>query len=226
MNSRPLSLKPRHVIWDWNGTLVDDAWLCVEIVNELLVRRGLAPTTPSEYSEVFGFPLRTYYQRVGFDLEREDFAATGNEFNLLYSQRLRDCQLREGAHEVLAALGRNRIGQSLLSASNEVDLEEMVAHYGLRSHFTAVAGVDNGLGEGKIERGHRHLADLNCRGDEVLLVGDTLHDIEVATALGVHCVLLPSGHQSRQRLEQGECTVVDGLFTVAALLGLKGDIHD
>ena len=55
---RPLSMKPRHVIWDWNGTLVDDAWLCVEIVNELLARRGLALTTPCRYSEVFGFPLR------------------------------------------------------------------------------------------------------------------------------------------------------------------------
>ncbi len=219
-------MNPHHVIWDWNGTLVDDAWLCVEIVNELLTRRGLAPTTPSEYSEVFGFPLRTYYQRVGFDLEHEDFAAMGDEFNILYSQRLHECRLRKGAREVLAALGCNGIEQSLLSASNEVDLEEMVAHYGLRSHFAAVAGVDNGLGKGKIERGHRHLAALNCRVDEVLLVGDTLHDIEVAAALGVHCVLLPSGHQSRRRLELGECTVVDELFAVAALLGLQGDIHD
>ena len=219
-------MKPRHMIWDWNGTLVDDAWLCVEIVNELLARRGLAPTTPCKYSEVFGFPLRTYYQRVGFDLEREDFAAMGDEFNFLYSQRLYESRLRKGAREVLYALGRNGIEQSLLSASNEIDLEEMVAHYGVRSHFVSVAGVDNGLGEGKIERGHRHLAALNYRADEVLLVGDTLHDIEVAAALGVHCVLLPSGHQSRRRLELGECTVVDGLFAVAALLGLKGDIHD
>ena len=45
-------MKPHHVIWDWNGTLVDDAWLCVEIVNELLTRRGIAPITPSEYGEV------------------------------------------------------------------------------------------------------------------------------------------------------------------------------
>ena len=218
-------MKLQHVIWDWNGTLVDDAWLCVEIVNELLTRRGLAPTTLCQYSEVFGFPLHTYYQSIGFDLEREDFAALGDEFNSFYSQRRRECRLREGAREVLAALGRNGVGQSLLSAYDQVSLEEMVAHYGLRPHFAAVAGVDNGLGEGKIERGHGHLADLNCRRDEVLLVGDTLHDIEVAAALGVHCVLLPSGHQSRQRLELGECAVVDGLFTVAALLNLKGDIH-
>ena len=52
-------MKPHHVIWDWNGTLVDDAWLCVEIINELLARRGLAPITPCKYSAVFGFPLRT-----------------------------------------------------------------------------------------------------------------------------------------------------------------------
>ena len=145
-------MTPHHVIWDWNGTLVDDAWLCVEIVNELLARRGLAPTTPYKYSEVFGFPLRTYYQRVGFDLEGEDFAAMGDEFNVRYSQRRRECRLREGAREVLTALGRNGIEQSLLSAYDQVSLEEMVAHYGLRFHFAAVAGVDNDLGEGKIER--------------------------------------------------------------------------
>ena len=190
-------MNPHHVIWDWNGTLVDDAWLCVEIVNELLVRRGLAPTTLCEYREVFGFPLRAYYESVGFDLEREDFAAMGDEFNIRYNQRRRECRLREGVCEVLTALSHNRIGQSLLSASNEMDLKEMVADYGLRPHFAAVAGVDNGLGEGKIELGHRHLADLNCKGDEVLLVGDTVHDVEVAAALGVHCVLLPSGHQSQ-----------------------------
>ncbi len=219
-------MKPHHVIWDWNGTLVDDAWLCVEIVNELLVRRGLAPTTLREYSEVFGFPLRTYYQRVGFDLEHEDFAALGDEFNVRYSQRRGECCLRAGAYQVLAALRHNGIGQSLLSASNEVDLEQMVADYRLQSHFAAVAGVDNFLGEGKIERGRRHLAALSCQSDKVLLVGDTLHDIEVAVALGVHCVLLPSGHQSRHRLELGECAVVDGLAAVAALLGLQGGSYD
>lgn len=219
-------MKPRYVIWDWNGTLVDDAWLCVEIVNELLGRRGLVPITLREYSETFDFPLCAYYEHLGFDLAREEFAALGDEFNVLYSQRRRECRLREGARAVLAALGCNGIGQSLLSAYDQVSLEEMVAHYGLRSHFAAVAGVDNRLGEGKIERGHQHLAALNCRSDEVLLVGDTLHDIEVAAALGVRCVLLPSGHQSRRRLELGECAVVDGLFAVAALLGLKGDIHD
>ena len=219
-------MNPRHVIWDWNGTLVDDAWLCVEIVNELLERRGLAPTTLCEYCEVFGFPLRAYYESVGFDLEREDFAAMGDEFNIRYSQRRRECRLREGACEVLTALSRNGIGQSLLSASNEMDLEEMVADYEVRSHFAAVAGVDNGLGEGKIERGHRHLAELNYKGDEILLVGDTVHDVEVAAALGAHCVLLPSGHQSRRRLVGSGATVVEGLFAVAALLGLKGDTHD
>ena len=217
-------MNPHHVIWDWNGTLVDDAWLCVEIVNELLARRGLAPTTLGEYREVFGFPLRAYYESVGFDLEREDFAAMGDEFNIRYNQRRRECRLREGACEVMTALSRNGIGQSLLSASNEMDLKEMVADYELRPHFAAVAGVDNGLGEGKIELGHRHLADLNCRGDEVLLVGDTVHDVEVAAALGVHCVLLPSGHQSRQRLAASGATVVEGLFAVAALLDLQADV--
>ena len=34
----------RHVIWDWNGTLLDDAWLCVEVLNGLLARRRRSQT--------------------------------------------------------------------------------------------------------------------------------------------------------------------------------------
>ena len=41
--------KYRHIIWDWNGTLLDDAWLCVEILNEILRRRNEQPVTHERY---------------------------------------------------------------------------------------------------------------------------------------------------------------------------------
>ena len=35
-----------HIIWDFNGTLMDDAWLCIEVMNEMLSRRGLKTLSP------------------------------------------------------------------------------------------------------------------------------------------------------------------------------------
>ena len=70
----------RHIVWDWNGTLLDDAWLCVEIVNCLLRRRSMASITAEQYRQIFGFPLKEYCQRLGFDVEDGGFERLSEEF--------------------------------------------------------------------------------------------------------------------------------------------------
>lgn len=210
----------RHVVWDWNGTLMDDAWLCVEITNGLLLSRGLAGINPERYAEVFGFPLRAYCQRIGFDLECESFESISDEFHAIYDRRRLECDLRSGARDLLAGIVFAGLGQSVLSAYGQSPLEELVAYYNLAPHFNQVAGLDNCYGEGKIERGHRHLREIGVAPDEVLLVGDTLHDAEVAHAMGAACVLLPSGHQHRLRLATAEVEIVTDLPQIADLLGI------
>ena len=103
----------RHVIWDWNGTLLDDAWLCVEITSGLLRRRHLEPLTPERYERLFDFPVRIYYERLGFDLEAESFEEIGSEFIEEYRVRRYECRLQEGAGDDpfwpgLARSGQNR----------------------------------------------------------------------------------------------------------------------
>ena len=73
-------MKYKHVIWDWNGTLVDDTWLCVEIINKLLKKRNLKLVTIDDYKEKFMFPVREYYIELGFNFEDEPFEVSGLEF--------------------------------------------------------------------------------------------------------------------------------------------------
>ena len=96
--SRP---KYEHVIWDWNGTLLDDAWLCVDIMNGLLSARGLSLLTPQRYAQVLTFPLADYYRELGFDFDREPFETLGAEFIREYERRRLECGLRGGALKVL-----------------------------------------------------------------------------------------------------------------------------
>ena len=94
----------RHVIWDWNGTLFDDIDLVVAVANLMLVRRSLPEIDHARYREIFGFPVRGYYERIGFDLEREPFEELAVEFIAEYQARWRDHELRDDAHEVATAL--------------------------------------------------------------------------------------------------------------------------
>lgn len=87
-----------HVIWDWNGTLLDDAELCVEVMNDVLTRRQLAPLTAETYAAAFRFPVREYYRELGFDFERETFEVIGTEFIAGYSAGEARCGLRGDAH--------------------------------------------------------------------------------------------------------------------------------
>ena len=61
-------MRYKHIIWDWNGTLLDDTWLCVEGINQALIKRNLTPISEDRYREVFTFPVRDYYKKLGFDL--------------------------------------------------------------------------------------------------------------------------------------------------------------
>ena len=69
-----------HIIWDWNGTLLDDRWLCVDAINKSLLLRNLPVIDENRYLEIFCFPVEKYYLKLGFDFEKEPFTISGSEF--------------------------------------------------------------------------------------------------------------------------------------------------
>ena len=53
---------------------------------------------------------------------------------------------------------------------------------------------------------------------EVVMIGDTVHDFEVAQAMGTDCILISNGHNSRERLEKTGVLVLDSLEEVIGIL--------
>jgi len=75
--------KKNHVeliLWDWNGTLLNDQTICIDAMNRLLVKRGLPLLTEEKYRRVFTFPVKTYYAQLGFDFAKEPFEIPALEF--------------------------------------------------------------------------------------------------------------------------------------------------
>jgi phosphoglycolate phosphatase len=194
--------KYRHIIWDWNGTLLDDSALCVAILNEMLAARGMRPVTIDQYRKCFDFPVIGYYRQLGFDFEKESYDAIAREFIEAYDERRFSCPLQRNAREVVEAIVQMGLKQSILSAYQQPRLEEVVEYFGMREYFTILAGLDNDYAHSKVESGRRLPERLGCKPSELLLIGDTTHDHEVATAMGADCILIVSGHQDRDRLER------------------------
>jgi phosphoglycolate phosphatase len=90
-------------------------------------------------------------------------------------------------------------------------LEECLKHYQIDLFFEHVSGLDNHYAASKTENGHRLIAELNLDTAELGLIGDTIHDFEVAAELGCRCILIANGHQSKEILEATGGLVMDEL---------------
>ena len=210
---------PGIFLWDWNGTLLDDAALCCELLNTMLARHGYAPVGSMEaYRQVFCFPIETYYRRAGFDFSRHPFAALADEYMRLYTPRSLGCPLQPDACAVLDALRAQGMRQVMLSASKRENLQQQVEHFGLRSRFDTLLGLSDIYAKSKTEVGLRWLRESGTDPARIMMVGDSEHDFEVARALGVRCVLFSGGHQPREVLAATGAPVIDALAQLLPLL--------
>ncbi|MBN2013154.1 HAD family hydrolase [candidate division KSB1 bacterium] len=195
-----LNGKYEHIIWDWNGTLLDDTWLCVDIMNGMLQQRQLPIMTVDYYTQIVEFPIIEYYRKLGFDFSREPFSVVAAEFINEYERRKCECQLRVGAVETLQMNIDSGITQSILSASRQSYLDDVVEKFDLNEMFIGINGLDDHYAAGKIDIGQLWMSNMIISADRVLMIGDTDHDYEVAQALGIECILITGGHQNQQRL--------------------------
>lgn len=196
------------VLWDFNGTLLDDVSLSVRSVNALLVARGLPALTVSAYREVFGFPISEYNRAIGFDLEAESMETISDQYHVEYMRGLPEMGLHKDVRDTLEAFRDAGARQFVLSAMEEVRLRGAVEALGISPFFEAVYGLGDLLGHSKIDRGRELLRDHRIDPARSLMIGDTDHDAEVAHALGTDIALVAQGHQSADRLR----TVTDAVY--------------
>lgn len=204
-------VKYQHIIWDWNGTLVNDAWLAVEAMNAVLTQYDLPTMTPEFYSNVYDFPLPDYYRSLGFNFDETPYETLSHAFMKGYHNRWRECSLRANTETTLQRFAQMGLHQAVLSAAGTDLLEDMVGYFGIRSYFSHLVGAENNHAYGKLGYGKEWMQQQKLQPEHTLMVGDTLHDYDLAKHLGIDCVLLTSGHQARSRLEECGLPVFDTL---------------
>jgi phosphoglycolate phosphatase len=197
-----LNLKYKHVIWDWNGTLFDDVFLCADIMNNMLKRRNMPQISVEEYRRVFTFPVKDYYEKLGHKTDDENWEVISHEFINEYERRKLDFKLYSEAKKILQKIKDAGITQSILSAYSQKTLEEIVDYFNLSGYFIKLVGLNNIYAASKLDNGKKWMTELGFENGEVLFVGDTLHDYEVALEIGADPVLLTKGHQAEEKLKE------------------------
>jgi phosphoglycolate phosphatase len=177
----------------------------------MLSKRNLPILNLERYKQVFGFPIRGYYQKAGFDFELEPFENLAREYITEYDNRCGECNLHTGVTDILRKIRSLGITQSVLSASNIESLQDVINNSEITEYFSYINGLSNNFAESKIDIGIKWLSTQQFKTHEVLIIGDTEHDFEVANAMGIDCVLISHGHQDIERLRRYNVQVYETL---------------
>ena len=195
--------RPTYVLWDWNGTLLDDTQAALDTLNIMLERRGTKPIALKFFRDHFAFPCRPFYDMIGMHVEDDEWDALAKEYHDVYAE-----QPKKLNRETIAALERVKAAgarQSIISALRQDLLDEVTAQMGVAQYMECIYGVDNLDGASKLDRAlelMNRIAPAFGEQPDVVLIGDALHDKEVADALKVRCVLCGQGSHASWRLRK------------------------
>lgn len=190
------------IFFDFNGTIINDVELCLNILNKMLIDDEKKPITKKRYLEIFDFPVIEYYKKAGFDFKRKSFEEMSLDFINLYQKASLNCPLYNNSCKVFQRLKAKGIKLVILSASQIDNLKEQTNHFNITKYFDDILGITDIYARSKVDIGIDYINRLNIDKAKTIMLGDTIHDFEVATKMEITPVLFTKGHQSKERLSK------------------------
>jgi phosphoglycolate phosphatase len=205
------------IIWDWNGTLLNDIEICVDSINILLKQCNHSTLSFKKYRDIFTFPVKDYYVKAGFDFEKEPFDEVAIEFIDIYREKILKAGLFSEVEHILKFFKEKQFKQIIISAMENKFLRQSVEQNKIECYFDSIAGINNHHAVSKLDLAQNIISKQNINPNHCLLIGDTLHDFEVAEEIDCKCILVASGHQSFKNLSKANCRIVSNLNEVKSL---------
>ncbi len=194
-------MKYSHIIWDFNGTIVNDIEATMHAENFVFANRNMPIFKDVEHlRDEFMLPFKDFYKKMGIDFSNESYEDLSDEFMQAYLRFSKDCTVHDGAIEAFERFKALSIPQVIISASEITVLLSQVKQFGIDNYFDEILGLSDYLAISKV-----HLAKDwmdRIKPTAPLFIGDTVHDFEVAQAVGIDCVLVATGSQRASALSQ------------------------
>lgn len=204
----------KYIFLDFNGTVLDDVDICLELLNDILIKTEAKPINKEKYLEVFGFPVKDYYVRAGVDFTKKGFSELADYFIDEYTRRnVFECSIFPDFKDFISKARESGYKIVLCSASKLVLLIDQLKSFGIYELFDAVLGLEDHHAKSKIDVAKQFIQNNNIDVNNVTFIGDTDHDYEVGVACGAKSILVSRGHQSLSHLQKVTKDIYPDLLT-------------
>lgn len=206
----------KTILWDYNGTIINDMELCLDVEKFMLRERGMfAEYTMDDYRDLFCFPVKDYYLKLGYTFKDETYEEISVEFNNLYDMGFNQCRLVDGVLDKIRESSEKGYRNVILSACEHTKLLIQTDALGISQYFEERLGIDNDLAGSKIGMAKAWMERSGVNPSDCMFIGDTIHDMETSLAIGVQdFTLVACGHQSYNVLKKATDKVVQAMSEV------------
>lgn len=203
----------KYILFDFNGTIVDDVELSLEAINHTAKQYLNRDTIYlKEYKDVFTFPVKKYYERLGFDFGKLDWEEVGSCWFNYYQTNRTKAKLHDGIVDLLMSNHLKGYQNIVLSASKKDLLINQLKELEVFDYFDEVLGIEDIYATSKLPIGLKFISDKNP--DDCILIGDSEHDKFVGDSMGVETILVANGHEAKERLLKISDRVYDSIKEV------------
>ncbi len=210
-------MRYKYILWDWNGTLLDDLSASLESVNMTLDVYGKKRIDIDEYKSYLDTPIYKFYEHL-FDLEKTPMSDLSMYYRKFYDELESTIKIAGGALRVLEVCKQKEIKQYIISASHTEDIEKYMKKLNVEKWFDKMSGSDDRKAGSKVERARQLLEEERIPKDDCVLIGDSLHDLKTAEDIGVDVILYSGGHQAKKELVNTGKIVCDTFEEIEKIL--------
>lgn len=190
------------IVWDWNGTLLNDSYHTHIVISQILEKEGLTPISIEDYRKYFGFPISSYYASLGLPSEGPEFDRIAKDFIDNYRVFNNELQLYDDTIALLETVKAQSKNQYILSAAQYEDLLLQMKPFDIHKYFNDISGAQDIYAHGKIGQAQAMKPYFEQKGyKKGLYVGDTDHDFEVSQVLGFDFCFSAEGHQCSSKID-------------------------
>lgn len=208
-------------IFDFDGTLVDSAPGIVQCMKELIAELGYPGELLEQWSQMVGIPLLHQMEKLFPEKDSAFHEELATLYRRKYDGRVIDiCPPFPGLQDMLEQLRARDMFVTIATSKRRHLVEEVLVHHDLTKYFNLIVGAqDVSNHKPHPESVHITLNSLKVDPSEVVVIGDSTYDLDMARNAGVDAIGVTTGVHTSERLKTSSPThIVGGLHEVTPII--------
>jgi phosphoglycolate phosphatase len=181
------------IVFDWDGTIMDSTGLIAECVQLAARDRGLPIPSTEEAKSIIGLGIHESTRQLFPSLDSDAQTAFALAYRRHFLSRDHEAPLYEGIRELLVAIERPKRFLAVATGKPRVGLERAFGQTGLKSAFHFSRCADEGMPKPHPDMLNKLMAFTAVPPERTLMIGDTVHDLDLARNAGIDAVAVTYG---------------------------------